>query len=78
MKIVSARILGKPGCGKKEAAFERGVAVKKDILNHLKEDTNCLATTMVDYYGLPQTGDRAWPGRAEAGTLPFADKSSMC
>ena len=30
---------------------------------------------MVDYYGLPQTGDRAWPGQAEARTLPFADKS---
>jgi hypothetical protein len=29
---------------------------------------------MVDYYGLPQTGDRAWPGRAEAGTLPVAEK----
>jgi hypothetical protein len=50
--------------------------VKKDILNHLKEDTGCLATTMVDYYGLPQTGEKAWPGRAEAGTLPYAQKAA--
>lgn len=32
-------------------------------------------TTMVDYYALPQTGGRAWPGRAEAGRLPFAQKA---
>jgi hypothetical protein len=31
---------------------------------------------MVDYYGLPQTGDRAWPGRAAASALPFAQKAS--
>jgi hypothetical protein len=50
--------------------------VKKDILNHLKEDSGCLATMMVDFYGLPQTGDRAWPGRARAGTLPFEEKAA--
>jgi hypothetical protein len=32
---------------------------------------------MVDYYGLPQAGDRAWPGRAEAGRLPVAEKSPL-
>ncbi len=35
-------------------------------MNHLKEDPGCIATTMVDYYGLPQRGDDAWPGRAQA------------
>jgi hypothetical protein len=75
-EIVSARIIGNARLRENRGGIRAWSTVKKDILNHLKEDTNCLATTMVDYYGLPQTGDRAWPGRAEAGTLPFADKSA--
>ena len=50
-------------------------AVRRDITNHLKEDTGSFATTMVDYYGLPRSGQRAWPGRARASTLPFAEKA---
>jgi hypothetical protein len=74
-EIVSARIIGNARLREKRGGIRAWNTVKKDLLNHLKEDTDCLATTMVDYYGLPQTGDRAWPGRAQAGTLPFADKS---
>jgi hypothetical protein len=74
-EIVSARIIGNARLRENRGGIRAWSTVKKDILNHLKEDIDCLATTMVDYYGLPQTGDRAWPGRAEAGTLPFADKS---
>jgi len=29
-----------------------------------------VATTMVDYYALPQLGEKAWPGRAEASRRP--------
>src|SRR3990172_12931356 len=74
-ELVSARLVGNARLREKRGGIRAWSTVKKDILNHLKEDTGCLATTMVDYYGLPQTGDRAWPGRAEAGELPFADKS---
>jgi hypothetical protein len=74
-EIVSARIIGNARLRENRGGIRAWNTVKKDILNHLKEDTDCLATTMVDYYGLPRTGDRAWPGRAEAGALPFADKS---
>jgi len=49
--------------------------VKQDILRHLKHDAGCLATTMVDYYALPQASGRAWPGRALASNLPFQSKS---
>jgi hypothetical protein len=31
---------------------------------------------MVDFYGLPETGDKAWPGRAEAGGVPYAQKAA--
>jgi hypothetical protein len=74
-EIVSARLLGNARLREKRGGIRAWATVKRDILNHLKEDSGRLATMMVDYYGLPQTGDRAWPGRAEAGILPFADKS---
>ena len=32
---------------------------------------------MVDYYGLPQAGDRAWPGRVQAGKTVFSKKASI-
>ena len=38
----------------------------------MKQDRIVLVTTMVDYYGLPQT----WPGRANAPSLPFRDRAS--
>jgi hypothetical protein len=31
---------------------------------------------MVDYYALPQTGGKAWPGRKAAGKVSFAKKAS--
>src|SRR5947208_3237926 len=30
---------------------------------------------MVDYYGLPKTGSRAWPGREAAANLSFPQKA---
>ena len=48
---------------------------QRDIVNHLEEDPDCVATTMVDYYGLPATGASSWPGRVQASRLPFADKA---
>jgi hypothetical protein len=32
----------------------------------MKEDRECLATTMVDYYGMPFGGQGGWPGRDAA------------
>ncbi len=49
---------------------------KREILRNLKDSAGRYVTTMVDYYGLPQTGNRAWPGRAAASNLPFAQKAS--
>ena len=31
---------------------------------------------MVDYYALPQSGEKAWPGRARAKTLPVPDRGA--
>ncbi len=75
-RSVSARLVGKVRQRDRRGGIRGWDSVRVDILNHLKEDSGCLATTMVDYYGLPQTGVRAWPGREAAGKLPFAQNAA--
>jgi hypothetical protein len=73
---ISARLVGNARMRDRRGGIRAWSMVRRDILNHLKEDPNCLATTMVDYFALPQTGERAWPGRHAAGTLPFTQKAT--
>lgn len=73
---VSARIVGNARLRRKRGGIRPWPSVKRDILNHLREDRACVATTMVDFYGLPQQGDGAWPGRARAAGLPVEHKAS--
>jgi len=74
--VVSARLLGNTRQRDRRGGIRGWNSVRDDILAHLKEDTGCLVTTMVDYYALPQSGPRAWPGRAAAGGQPFAAKAA--
>lgn len=68
---VSGRLIGHA----RRRAHRGGVrgwdSASKDIVDHLRGDPSCYATMMVDFYAMPQTEPRAWPGRAEAGRLPF-------
>lgn len=73
---VSARLVGNARQRGRRGGIRAWNSVRKDILSHLKEDTECLSTTMVDYYALPQTGEKAWPGRAEAAQLAFVNKAA--
>ena len=59
---VSARRLGNAR-QRSQRGIRRWRSVRTDIVNHLKADQGTVATTMVDYYGLPHT----WPGREQAG-----------
>ena len=72
---VGARLVGNARQRDRRGGIRPWSAVRKDILNHLKEDIGCRSTTMVDYYALPQSGEKAWPGRAAAAQLDFADKA---
>ena len=45
--------------------------LSKDIVNHLREDSQHFATTMVDYYALPAD----WPGRDTSHAGPSSDKA---
>jgi hypothetical protein len=74
---VAARLLGNARLRSHRGGIRGWDSVRGDILRHLKEDRQCLATTMVDYYGLPQHGARAWPGRLQAGLAPFSDKATL-
>jgi hypothetical protein len=73
---VSARLVGNARQRNRRGGNRTWSAVRSDILNHLKEDPECLTTTMVDYYALPKTGPRAWPGREAAGRLPFPQRAA--
>ena len=68
---VNPRILGNSRLRSQWGGVRSWTSARKDITNHLKEDQACVVTTMVDYYGMPQTGWRAWPGRAEASDFTF-------
>ena len=72
---VRARLVGNARQRDRRGGIRDWNAVRRDIANHLREDTEAFATTMVDYYGLPRSGRRAWPGRARASALPFAEKA---
>ncbi len=71
---VSARIFGNARQRSRRGGIRSWESAKSDILRHLKEDPGVLATTMVDYYGLPQADGRAWPGRTESAKLSFDAK----
>lgn len=71
---ISARLLGNARQRNRRGGIRGWNSVRNDIINHLKEDKGCLATTMVDYYALPQSGEKAWPGRETASRLPFSLK----
>jgi len=73
---VSARLLGNARQRDRRGGIRGWNTVRNDIINHLKEDSQCLVTTMVDYYALPQTGEKAWPGRETASKLPFLQKAN--
>ncbi len=68
---VSARLIGNARMRERRGGIRGWDSVRPDLLGHLKEDPGCLATTMVDYYGLPRGGPGAWPGRAAAGKHTF-------
>ena len=75
---ISARLIGNARQRDRRGGIRAWTVVRKDIVNHLREDRESIATTMVDYYGLPQTGSKAWPGRLLASqTSLSAEKAKI-
>ncbi|MCY3591742.1 MAG: DUF4276 family protein [Acidobacteria bacterium] len=63
---VDARLLGSARQRHRRGGARSWSSALRDIRNHLKQDPQCIAGTMVDYYRLPAQGAGAWPGRREA------------
>ena len=63
---VGARLMGNARQRDHRGGVRAWRDVQRDIVRHLRNDQECIATTMVDYYGMPMAGRRAWPGRSEA------------
>jgi hypothetical protein len=73
-RSVAARVIGNSG---RQGGIRSWADARRDIVGHLKEDPACVATTMVDYYGLPAKRGRAWPGREKA-TLLRSEQRAQC
>ncbi|MGB6946089.1 MAG: DUF4276 family protein [Bryobacteraceae bacterium] len=71
---VDARIVGNARLRERRGGIRHWASVRKDIVNHLREDQDCISTTMVDYYGLPLT----WPGREAAKNLRSVEEKARC
>jgi hypothetical protein len=67
---VVPRLIGNSRQRSKRGGGRAWAGVRAEIIRHLKTDSSCYSTMMVDYYGLPSHGDRAWPGRAESKEAP--------
>lgn len=74
--VVAARLMGNALQRSRRGGVKPWPAVRKGIVNHLREDSRRIVSTMVDYYGLPQSSQRGWPGRAEASGLALSEKAS--
>ena len=68
---VGARLMGNARQRDHRGGIRGWNQVRKDIIRYLKEDSEALTTTIVDYYGLPRAGEKAWPGRYDASLLSF-------
>lgn len=74
---VSARLLGNARQRDRRGGVRAWESARRDISSHLRGDPSCVASTMVDYYAMPRSGPRAWPGRAAASGVPAAGRAGV-
>lgn len=74
---VSARLLGNARQRDRRGGIRSWESARRDILSHLRGDPACIASTMVDYYAMPHSGPRAWPGRAQASGLSSPESAEV-
>jgi hypothetical protein len=75
---VDARIIGNPRVRQRRGGIRPWPSVRAGIVNHLRQDSDIISTTMVDYYALPQTDPGDWPGRAQAASLDNTAEKAHC
>lgn len=67
---VSARLVGNARLRRKRGGTRSWDGVKREICRHLLSDKEAVITTMVDYYGMPNSPHDGWPGRHSAPAQP--------
>ncbi len=75
---VDAKLIGNARLREGRGGIKRWPSAKKDITNHLMEDANSIATTMVDYYALPAGEQGGWPGRGQSNAMLTASTKARC
>ena len=68
---VAARLVGNARNRSNRGGTRGWRSVRRDIVRHLKEDSDCYATTMLDFYGMVQDGPNAWPKRKDASMTQY-------
>ena len=71
---VAARKMGNERERSRRGGVRPWPEVRDNILSRLKGDEGIIVSTMVDYYGMPQNGPGAWPGRAGAAASTLLPK----
>lgn len=74
---VGARLLGNARQRRRRGGIRAWQSVRADLLRHFKEDGGSLVGLMVDYYAMPSTGSKEWPGRAASQSLPTEQKAAV-
>ena len=74
---IGARLIGNARQRDHRGGIRGWPSVRRDLIRHLREDRDCVATTMVDYYELPQRGPGVWPGREQASESTFPNKARL-
>ncbi|HTW35411.1 MAG TPA: DUF4276 family protein [Rhizomicrobium sp.] len=74
--FASARLMGNARQRDHRGGVRGWGDVRRDIVRHLQADPSCCSTLMVDYYGMPQMGPKAWPGRAAANAVAFEQRAA--
>ncbi len=73
---IGVRLIGNARQRTRRGGIRSWDVVQREIIRHLREDRECIASTMVDYYGMPSRGASAWPGRAKASALAFPQRAA--
>jgi len=74
---VGARLIGNARQRSQRGGVKSWPEVREAIVNHLRQDPGSDSTTMMDYYGLPHSGPKAWPGRAESSNAPILARPNV-
>ena len=76
---VAARLLGNARQRSHRGGIRGWASERRNLEDQLRQDSGIVVALMVDYYALPLSGPRAWPGRAaSAGADAVEDALREC